>query len=352
MHFPMKIQPIDAGGAAELAQRSDPARPAAKSRLKRLWQFPSVLRSSSAEKLAGAGDEREKKREDAGDLDAMLFRFSEEGSHEKPPRGRCICFNANFDDSSDDDFEARDADAPPDAAEVIKGLVPCASVTERNLLADASKILEKAVSENKHVSRRMVVDGLRSAGYDAAICKSQWNKNPSFPTGEYEYVDVVVADGGGHRLLVDVDFKSEFEVARPTKSYRAVLQNLPSLFVGPPDRLQRIVALASAASRQSLKKKGLHVPPWRRSDYMQAKWLSPSYQRTTDFETQDENSSGGGGGGGSVILRSISALHLSNEFNSSAGEDETIKVKTEPRGTSPASPKAGDKLISGLSSIL
>lgn len=85
----MKIQQIDAGGAVEFARRSDLKKPACKSRLKRLWQFPNVLSSSSSEKLARAGDdEREKKRDDVGDLDAMVSRFSDEGSHEKPQRGR------------------------------------------------------------------------------------------------------------------------------------------------------------------------------------------------------------------------------------------------------------------------
>ncbi|RRT81568.1 hypothetical protein B296_00001908 [Ensete ventricosum] len=223
MLFQMKIQPVGASGSVAFAPRSDPGKPAAKSRLKRLFerQFPSVLRNPAAEKVAGSGDGREKERDDGGDvepssvcLDTMVFSFTEEGHHEKPPRGRCNCFNANFDDSSDDDLDARDGEAPGsaaapgDAAEAIKvalsfarkfpslrvsvselkrhlrseqGLVPCASVAERNLLADASKILEKA--KNKGDWRRMVADGLRSLGYDVAVCRSRWDKSPSFPAG-------------------------------------------------------------------------------------------------------------------------------------------------------------------------
>ncbi|THU46898.1 hypothetical protein C4D60_Mb09t09770 [Musa balbisiana] len=200
MLFQMKIQPVDASGSVAFAPRSDPGKPAAKSRLKRLFerQFPSVLRNPAAEKVAGAGDGKEKERDDGGGdvepssvcLDTMVFSFTEEGHHDKPPRGRCNCFNANFDDSSDDDFDARDGDAPGsaaapgDAAEAIKGLVLCASMAERNLLADASKILEKAKnSKNKGDWRRMVADGLRSLGYDVAVCRSRWDQSPSFPAG-------------------------------------------------------------------------------------------------------------------------------------------------------------------------
>ncbi|CAD5164807.1 uncharacterized protein LOC135584582 [Musa acuminata AAA Group] len=363
MPFQMKIQPVHASGAMAFLPRSDPVKPVAKSRLKRLIerQFPSVLRSSSAEKTAGFGERREKEREDGGDiepssvcLDRMVIGFIEGGYHEKQPRGRCNCFNANFDDSSDDDFDARDSDAPgcaaapSDVAEAIKSLVLCASVVERNLLADASKILEKAKnSKNKGECRRMVSDGLRSLGYDAAICKSRWDKDPSFPAGEYEYIDVVM--DGGDRFLVDVDYRSEFEVARPTKSFRAVLQHLPQVFVGRSDRLQQIVAFASEAARQSLKKKGLHVPPWRRPEYMKAKWLSP-YQRTADREAKEESASGG-----EVIPCLISSVYFSGvSEDCGAGEvaDDRTKGVVSPWRPPPARPQAGVKVVTGLALVL
>ncbi|OAY80926.1 hypothetical protein ACMD2_01034 [Ananas comosus] len=277
MPFPMKIQPIDPNGAIRAA---DHAKPAPKSRLKRLFerQFPGVLRNSSAERLPGAGDGRERDRDGFDHepssvcLDKMVRSFMEDT--EKPSRcgrSRCNCFHGTCDDSSDDDLDLAAADppssaaAPVSSAEVIKGLAVCTSVAERNLLADVSSIAEKHKScRRKDELRRLVTDGLRSAGYDAA----------------YEYVDVVVGGGAGEeRLIVDVDFRSEFEIARSTKSYRAVLQSLPSIFVGKGDRLQQIVAVASEAAKMSLRKKGLHFPPWRNPEYMRSKWLSP-FDRT------------------------------------------------------------------------
>ncbi|KAG6488687.1 hypothetical protein ZIOFF_049936 [Zingiber officinale] len=59
----------------------------------------------------------------------------------------------------------------------------------------------------------------------------------------HEYVDAVV---GADRLLVDAGFRSEFE----------------------------IVVVASEAAWPSLKKNDLHVPPWRRHEYMGTKWFS------------------------------------------------------------------------------
>ncbi|XP_024989512.1 uncharacterized protein LOC112524098 isoform X2 [Cynara cardunculus var. scolymus] len=41
----------------------------------------------------------------------------------------------------------------------------------------------------------------------------------SFSTqGEYEYLDVIVE--GGDRVLIDIDFRSEFKIAQPTGNYK------------------------------------------------------------------------------------------------------------------------------------
>jgi uncharacterized protein (TIGR01615 family) len=182
--------------------------------------------------------------------------------------------------------------------------VQSASVVERNLLADASRLAERCGKgcKGKAECRRAVADGLRGLGYDAAVCKSRWEKTPTYPAGteaqfgskqipfssarrspcrrdpcicagEHEYVDAVV-ETEAVRLIVEVDFRSQFELARSTKAYRAALLALPPLFVGTPERLGKIVAVVAEAARQSLKKKGLHFPPWRKPEYMCAKWLS------------------------------------------------------------------------------
>lgn len=64
--------------------------------------------------------------------------------------------------------------------------MPCASVSERNLLADTAKIVEKnkICKRKDDVCRKIVTDGLLALGYDASICKSRWDKTPSYPTGK------------------------------------------------------------------------------------------------------------------------------------------------------------------------
>ncbi|CAL5442429.1 unnamed protein product [Camellia sinensis] len=67
-------------------------------------------------------------------------------------------------------------------------------------------------------------------------------------TGDYEYIDVLMKDstGGGDetvRLIVDMDFKSQFELARPISTYLELTASLPSIFVGSEEKLMEIICL-------------------------------------------------------------------------------------------------------------
>jgi uncharacterized protein (TIGR01615 family) len=214
----------------------------------------------------------------------MVQNFIEESNDKqsaaKCGRNRCNCFNGNNNDSSDDEFDVSSGfgdsiaiTSTGDSLDMLKSLIPCASIAEKNLLADTSKIVEKnKICKKKDDLRKIVTDGLLLLGHDASICKSRWEKCPSFPAGEYDCIDVIV---DGERVIIDVDFRSEFEIARSTGGYKSILQSLPLIFVGRPDRLQQIVSIVSEAAKQSLKKKGMPLPPWRKVEYMRAKWLSP-----------------------------------------------------------------------------
>jgi len=98
-------------------------------------------------------------------------------------------------------------------------------------------------------------------------------------TGEYEYIEVVVEDedyGKALRVIVDIDFRSQFEVARPTEHYKELTESVPEIFVGSEKKVCNIISLLCSAAKQCLREKGLHVPPWRTASYMQAKWLCVS----------------------------------------------------------------------------
>jgi hypothetical protein len=80
---------------------------------------------------------------------------------------------------------------------------------------------------------------------------------------------------------VDADFRAGLEVARATAEYAAVVAAVPAApVVAREESVGRAVRVASDAARRSLRAQGLHVPPWRKTRYMLAKWLGP-YKRST-----------------------------------------------------------------------
>ncbi|KAF5962170.1 hypothetical protein HYC85_003379 [Camellia sinensis] len=401
MPFPMRIQPLDSEAFGE-SIRNESVKPVLKSRLKRLFdrQFPSVLKISSTEKPPGGEPQYDK---DGGAefepssvcLAKMVQNFIEETNEKqsavKCGRNRCNCFNGNSNDSSDDEFDISSGfgDSIPtswsgDSVDILKTLIPCASLAERNLLADTSKTVEKnKTCKPKDDLRKIVTDGLLLLGYDASICKSRWEKSSSSPAGEYEYIDVVVE---GERVLIDIDFRSEFEIARSTGGYKAILQTLPHIFVGRADRLQQIVSIVSEAARQSLKKKGMHIPPWRKAEYMRAKWLSPHTRTTTatatatatapppndDTDTPTENNPclattdsdcgelelifGEKTSSFSSSSVDVSVTEASSPVTNSGDEKKPMAVAVastwQPPAIKPKSCERGAKIVTGLASLL
>ncbi|KAG5406093.1 hypothetical protein IGI04_012212 [Brassica rapa subsp. trilocularis] len=274
MPFTMKIQPIDIDSPS-VAKPEAAGKPVLKSRLKRLFDRP--FRNATSEKPFPGGEAQSATEFEPSSvcLTKMVQNFIEENNEKqaKCGRNRCNCFNGSNNDSSDDD------ESDLFASDHLKSLIPCATVAESNLLADVAKIVDKNNKsvKRKEEMRKMVNEGLLSLRYDSSICKSKWDKSPSFPAGEYEYIDVIV---GEERLLIEVDFRSEFDIARQTSGYKALLQSLPFVFVGKSDRLSQIVALISEAAKVSMKKRGMHLPPWRKAEYMRSKWMS-SYTRAS-----------------------------------------------------------------------
>ncbi|CAL4946323.1 unnamed protein product [Urochloa decumbens] len=159
---------------------------------------------------------------------------------------------------------------------ILEAMVEPSTQVEMEILERAMKHVREMGEERKRSSlKRRLMMRLRKDGYDASLCRSSWVATTEHPGGDYEYIDVAVAgdDSSSSRLVVDIDFRSQFQLARPTQWYAGMWARLPAVFVGPRARLRKAVSLLCAAAQRSLRESGLHVPPWRRSGYMQAKWL-------------------------------------------------------------------------------
>ncbi|RZC48976.1 hypothetical protein C5167_017403 [Papaver somniferum] len=210
----MKIQPIDSTTAKESSSttaavttsvRTDPVKPVVKSRFKRLFER-QFLRNSAAEKLGDHHNNNNKDVVTNADLvepssvclAKMVQCFIEENHNDSKQSQKCAgrnCFNGSNNyttDSSDDEFEFCCGGftdsislSSAEASEYLKSLIQCPSVTERNLFADTSKIVEKnkICKPRKDDCRKIVIEGLLVLGYDASICKSRWEKTHAYPAG-------------------------------------------------------------------------------------------------------------------------------------------------------------------------
>ncbi|KAI3760132.1 hypothetical protein L1987_50522 [Smallanthus sonchifolius] len=350
----MKIQPID----STTPECFESVKTVPKSRLRRLFDFSSFLRGSAVADRSVAGEPQCGK--DCNDefepssvcLDKMVQSFIEESTEKYSCAGtakcgrhnhhQCNCGNGNCNCSTDGSGDDSDSfncfgnhSSSTDACDPLKSLVLCETVSERSLLADVAKIVDKnkICKKKDEISLKIVTDSLLASGYTVSICKSRWEKTSTYPAGEYEYIDAVIE---GDRLIIDIDFRSEFEIARSTKSYKAVLQMLPHIFVGKSDRLQKIINIVSDAAKQSLKKKGMPLPPWRRADYVKAKWLSPCNNHSDNNNNQSFNEI-------TIQCNPISApkdMILVDEFT------EPLEIKPK------VIPKSGGKVVSGLASVI
>lgn len=99
-------------------------------------------------------------------------------------------------------------------------------------------------------------------------------------TGDHEYIDIINYNGieSSDRLIIDIDFRSHFEIARAVPSYNRILKSLPVVYVGSFAKLKQFLQVMVEAAKSSLKQNSMPLPPWRSLAYLQSKWHSP-YQR-------------------------------------------------------------------------
>ncbi|KAG9141611.1 hypothetical protein Leryth_022372 [Lithospermum erythrorhizon] len=236
--------------------------------------FDDMARDGRQRLCESSGSEHSASDESLPDLSDLVNSFLERGHDE--------VFNVDY-DKEEDSEEDNAIDSKISESGVEEDLMSLFN----NEDGDYVKVkihaeVEKAYLELGGIglspmdSKRRLMALLRERGLDAGLCKSKWDKRGNCPPGVYEYIDVIVE---GTRYIIEVSLASEFEIARQTDHYTSLLQLFPTVFVSEVKRLKKIIRLMCNSIRKAMKKGGIHVPPWRRLAYMQAKWLGP-YRRT------------------------------------------------------------------------
>lgn len=227
--------------------------------------------------VSSGSSEHSREEEDFPCLSALVHSFFEEGEQRE-------------DESQGCDSDSDRVDSVHDCSYALQVIVRATAVKSGDsyrslLLAHVLKAVEvmSFFRTQKAVFNRKVMAYLRELGHNAAICKTKWSSSGSLAAGNYEFIDVVqsVSSDCQNRYFIDLDFASEYEIARPTAEYTKLLQILPKIFVGKSEKLKKIVKVMSDSAKNSLKSRDLSLPPWRKNRYMQTKWFGP-FRRTVN----------------------------------------------------------------------
>lgn len=162
---------------------------------------------------------------------------------------------------------------------ILQEVLGSVTATETQVTEDVLEFMKEnfMVADKTSSMKEWLVMRLKLDGYDASLCHTSWVTTMDCPAGEYEYIGITTnrdmnGDGSKTRLIVDIDFKSQFEVARPTTAYKKLLGSVPSVYVGDIDKLNKVMTPLCSAAKQSFRENGIHMPPWRTITFMQAKY--------------------------------------------------------------------------------
>jgi len=76
-------------------------------------------------------------------------------------------------------------------------------------------------------------------------------------------------------VIIELNFRAQFEMGKASEDYNRLVKKLPEVYVGKAERLSNIIKIMCMAAKRCLKENKMHMGPWRKHKYMQAKWLGP-----------------------------------------------------------------------------
>ncbi|PSS04787.1 DNA mismatch repair protein like [Actinidia chinensis var. chinensis] len=236
-------------------------------------------------------------------LSDTIFEFLDESSEGSPENTNNSGYDENESEDGDEEKEnsknAEEDKAFWETQHQILHDTLCRSTSLESKIRNATKeaIKEAPMAGNFCVCRRPVAGGcrnclmreicsrLRNAGFNSAICKSKWRSSPDIPSGEHTFLDVVEPSASKKtevRVIIEINFRSEFEVARASEEYKQLTKKLPEVFVGKVERLHNLIKILCSAAKKCMRESKMHMGPWRKHRYMQAKWLTAARERAVE----------------------------------------------------------------------
>uniref|UniRef100_A0A803NMI5 Uncharacterized protein n=2 Tax=Cannabis sativa TaxID=3483 RepID=A0A803NMI5_CANSA len=135
--------------------------------------------------------------------------------------------------------------------------------------------------------RRIVIKNLREKGINASLCSSKWRHTKKHPQGCHEYIEVIgnktiSSQSKQISYVVEVEFRDQFEIAKPCEEYKKLLSLLPEYYIGKIDCLNAVVRIICDSAKRSMKEKKIHMGPWRQTSFMLMKWSKVPLNNSSD----------------------------------------------------------------------
>jgi len=140
-----------------------------------------------------------------------------------------------------------------------------------------------AAGDCRNCLRTEICNRLISLGYNCALCKSKWRSSENTLSGEHTFLEVLDNSNtkkGEIRVIIELNFRAEFEMARASQEYNRLISFLPEVFVGKAERLRALIKILCNAAKKCMKEKKMHLGPWRKHKYMEAKWFG-TFERSS-----------------------------------------------------------------------
>eukprot|EP00899_Mesostigma_viride_P016798 jgi/Mesvir1/25119/Mv21580-RA.1 len=143
----------------------------------------------------------------------------------------------------------------------------------QKLRADAEHILKSLGASwgKTDIPQKLAYELWKTGGYNVRVCSTA-GSCVCLGNHQNTFLEVKCDADSGQRFLVDPGLRDNFEVAKPTPEYAALLERLPPVFVGDASMLKSLVGFMVDRMRESIESHGMAVPPWRTRPALLARW--------------------------------------------------------------------------------
>ncbi|KAI8006646.1 hypothetical protein LOK49_LG07G02209 [Camellia lanceoleosa] len=209
----------------------------------------------------------------------LIFGFLEEGDVSSD--SSCNSSNSSNYGGSLDDMDVNDesADNNVNSVEEDKAFWESKDQLLQGALCRTTSIETKIRNATKEAMRELSLGGI------ACTCRRPTTKScqnclqreiSDRLEGEHTYLEVLDNSNSKKkelRVVIELNFRAEFEMAKANEEYNRLICRLPEVFVGKAERLQALIKISCSAAKKCMKDKKMHMGPWRKHKYMQAKWF-------------------------------------------------------------------------------